>query len=60
MNPLHERARQGLAEHLAGYLHGLNGGSRPGREKGNAYFGGYLCGKAEREDRQASTQDIGR
>lgn len=52
------KSHQAQSEYRAGYQHGLNGGEKPGRDKGSAYFGGYLCGKAEREDRQASTQDI--
>lgn len=45
-------AHQSQQEYRAGYLHGLAGGERPSREKGSAYYGGYLCGKAEREERK--------
>lgn len=45
-------ARQGQQEYRAGYLHGLNGGDRPARNKGNAYYGGWLVGSAERAEQQ--------
>lgn len=46
------RAHQAQQEWSAGYQHGLNGGDRPSREKGSAYYGGWLVGMAEREQRQ--------
>lgn len=46
------RAHQSQSEYRQGYAHGLAGGERPSRERGASYYGGWLCGKAEREDQQ--------
>lgn len=47
---MNSRAHQSQQEWNAGYRHGLNGGERPARDKGAAYYGGWLAGKADREE----------
>jgi hypothetical protein len=43
-------ARQGQAEYAAGCAHGRAGGEKPRNDKGNAFYGGWQAGLADRED----------
>lgn len=48
-----KRAHQSQAEWSAGYRSGLNGDPKPSDEKGRAFFGGWIAGKADREEQHA-------
>lgn len=45
---------QGQREFEAGRQSGLRGEAPPPREKGNAFFGGWLAGNAERKEKETA------
>lgn len=48
MNANNSLGHQGMSEQNAGYRAGLAGEPRPGKDKGRAYYNGWLNGTQER------------
>jgi ribosome modulation factor len=44
-------SHQAQSEYAAGYQSGLAGEPEPRREKGQSFFGGWLAGRADREQK---------